>query len=258
MNLRSRIIRLAHENPTLRVHLLPILKEAALSADDIEDTLEDLLDLNRAVTDSVTEFNAFFRAAALKTGTRGLLDLKEAYWKIREGVKKARVMVESAREFVVMNPEDEDTRELLAKSEKVLATLTVTMNQAKESFELSMSGEMPKRLRVALNQLQATLRQKVNPSLISIEYNHTDHGYGEDDYEGTVTVRVPQDPKVSEGRKYVPEYKDVSITVRLQLKKFLYEVRGTPVYGSGSTETSFNVNQAMVSFWKRYESSRWM
>ena len=44
-NLREKLIRLAHENPELREHVLPLLKEASVSYLEVE-TINDLTDRN--------------------------------------------------------------------------------------------------------------------------------------------------------------------------------------------------------------------
>jgi len=85
MTLRSKVIRLAHANPELRVHLLPLLKEAGVLQDyarsalethkreryvdeDYRNTIQEFIDLER---------DALPNAKKTKGGQKALDDIRE-------------------------------------------------------------------------------------------------------------------------------------------------------------------------------------
>lgn len=88
MNLRSRVIRLAHENPDLRPHLLPLLKEAGVLQDyarharnalkehereryvddDYRRTMQEFIDMER---------DALPNAKKTRGGQKALEDIRE-------------------------------------------------------------------------------------------------------------------------------------------------------------------------------------
>ena len=96
-DLRTKLIRLAHENPNLRADILPLLKKSAASANDaltlrgeiraleekVADQIEIYIPSEDMIMDNPKRFTKSLQKA--KTLLEKILEAREAYKKVQFG-----------------------------------------------------------------------------------------------------------------------------------------------------------------------------
>lgn len=156
MNLRARTIRLAHANPVLRPHLLPLLKTAAPDPAMLERLLDGLLTEDEGVNQILETYESHFRTAGTEIDA-----LHATLQKAKAAVEKAEAVVKAIAALVAVDPENKDHEALQKKAEKALATLVKTQDRARKDYHTTITKVLPTDLKKAADKAEKEFKSKL-------------------------------------------------------------------------------------------------
>jgi hypothetical protein len=165
-DLRSRVIRLAHQQPSLRPHLLPLLTRTASTPDTIYLTalknLSDLSELSENVQEVIDGFNLHY-ASRRKAGIDPEIQSeKEVFQKASEGLKLADQTVTALTGLVQMFPADKKYAKTLSDSVKLRDTLAKQAEASRKVIRTLSEKKAPK----ALSDMAKKIKSKIASRLI--------------------------------------------------------------------------------------------
>ena len=196
MTLRSRVIRLAHTNPGLRPHLLPLLKTSALEGDMVyEKALHDLADLtalSENAQDILDGFNAHYassRTAAMDPQIKSELDI---YNKVKEGQELAATTVKAMESLVKMFPDESKYAKTLADASKMLEKFKKQRAATVKVIQTLSKKLAPKELTAFSKKLMKKIESMlIDTSTVRGSFDHGEDPRGNAQAAFVVTATIP-------------------------------------------------------------------
>jgi hypothetical protein len=165
INLRAKIIRLAHAKPELRPHLLPLLKQASPS-DVYQDALKNLSDLSylsenvQEVLDGFSQHYASdVRNASMDPTVKSEYDV---FNKANQGLTVAEQTIKSLKDLVTLFPDEAKYVKTLADMEKMRDKLTKQVEASRKVIRTLSKKQAPK----ALSDMAKAVDKKIAAKLI--------------------------------------------------------------------------------------------
>lgn len=168
--LRSKVIRLAHTNPDLRPHLLPLLKEAAGPDAVYEEALDNLADLallSENAQDIIDGFNLHYASGRVAGMDPQIASEYKVLTKVLEGQKLADQTVKAMENLVKLFPEEKKYAKALLDAKKMHDKLTKQVDASKKIIRTVAKKVAPKDLTVFSKKLQSKLESRlIDPSQV--------------------------------------------------------------------------------------------
>jgi hypothetical protein len=165
-DLRSRVIRLAHANPALRPHLLPLLKRAAGPGDAVLskalDNLADLAELSANAQEIIDGFNLHYASGRVAGLDPQIASEHQILRKVTEGKKLADQTVKAMKNLVKLFPEETKYAKALADAQKMLDKLTKQVDSSKKIIRTIAQKVAPK----ALTDFSKKIKTKIKSKLL--------------------------------------------------------------------------------------------
>lgn len=184
-DLRSKVIRLAHANPALRPHLLPLLKSAAGPGDAVLskalDNLADLAELSANAQEIIDGFNLHYASGRVAGMDPQIASEYQILTKVTEGQKLADQTVKAMENLVKLFSEETKYAKALADAKKMLDKLTKQVDSSKKIIRTIAKKVAPK----ALTDLSKKIEAKIKSKLLDSSQMETFFTQGAD-YQGNV------------------------------------------------------------------------
>lgn len=198
-SLRSATIRLAYVNPSLRRHLLPLLKAAAGSADATYmkalDNLADLADLTENAQEIIDGFNLHYAAA--RVAGRDQMDPQiasefQVFNKVVEGGALAVKTVEALTNLVKLFPEETKYAKALADATKMREKLGKQVEASRKILHTLSKKIAPKAIIALAKKVESKIESRlIDPSKIKTFFSQGQYSGGEAYSNFVVQVFVP-------------------------------------------------------------------
>lgn len=183
--LRSRVIRLAHQQPSLRPHLLPLLTKTAADPDavyrDALENLSDLAELSENVQEVIDGFNLHYAARRNAGMDPEIHSERQVFDKASAGLALAQQTVKSLTDLVALFPADKKYAKTLADATKMRDILAKQVEASRKVIRTLSEKKAPKGLVDMAKKVKAKLAAKlIDPSKVDFFFNQFT------DYRGSV------------------------------------------------------------------------
>jgi len=169
MTLRKELIRLAHQNPELRRHLLPLLRQAGDSSALVEAlrSLAMLKELDQNLTEVEQTFSLHYRTAVEVHPE--VVSQIETLQKARKGLQGADATVKSLEDLAVLFPEDKTVQRALTDAKTLVKRFTKHVDEAKKIISTLSKKTLPPTLKATASKLEKALKAVlVNPDQLEV------------------------------------------------------------------------------------------
>ncbi len=195
-SLRSATIRLAYINPSLRRHLLPLLKAAAGSADAAYekalDNLVDLAELSENAQEIIDGFNLHYAAARVAGMDPQIASEFQVFNKVVEGGALAVKTVEALTNLVKLFPEETKYAKALADATKMREKLGKQVEASRKILHTLSKKIAPKALIALAKKVESKIESRlIDPSKIKTFFSQGQYAGGEAYSNFVVQVFVP-------------------------------------------------------------------
>jgi hypothetical protein len=177
-SLRSKVIRLAHQQPALRPHLLPLLVRTAGNPDaaymDALENLSDLSDLTENVQDVIDGFHLHYASGRVAGMDPKIKSEYEVLTKAQEGQKLADQTVKSLENLVRLFPEEAKYAKALADARKMHEKLTKQVAASAGIIRTLAKKIAPKALADFAKKVEAKVKSRlIDPSQVEFFFTQT-------------------------------------------------------------------------------------
>lgn len=180
-DLRSKVIRLAHEKPELRSALLPLLKEAAAPGDAVYmkalDNLADLADLTENAQEIIDGFNLHYASGRVAGMDPKIESEYKILTKVIEGQKLADQTVKAMENLVKLFPEETKYAKALDDARKMHDKLAKQAEASRKIVRTIAKKVSPKALTDFSKKIEAKIKSRlVDSSLVETFFTQSaDH-----------------------------------------------------------------------------------
>ena len=170
-SLRSRVIRLAHSNPVLRPHLLPLV--VASGDQDLSEyvhTLQLLNELDVSLNESMDMINSHYASAqGASVFSPDIANQFALLKNANKGLEAAENALDGLKKLALVDPSDGAVTKLVLAMEKMVAKFQKNATKTRDAVRKLTSRETPPALKKMAGQVQKLIVSRlVDPSLLEV------------------------------------------------------------------------------------------